>query len=165
MIHSFQFQDHHVLLDVESGAIHTLDDAAYSVVQAMEQGRDPYAVGVDVGTVREVLADLDELKSGGAFETQTPTAPEILGGSAIKSMCLHVAHDCNLRCRYCFAATGDFHGERMLMPFETGKRALDFLMERSGTRQHLEVDLFGGEPLMNWEVCKQLVAYGRVLEQ
>ncbi|MEA4870746.1 MAG: thioether cross-link-forming SCIFF peptide maturase [Christensenella sp.] len=165
MIHTFQFQTKNILLDVESGAIHTLDDAAFAVVRAMEQGRDPYAVGVEAETVREVLADLEELKSGGAFETQTPTAPEILGGSAIKSMCLHVAHDCNLRCRYCFAATGDFHGERMLMPLETGKRALDFLMEHSGTRQHLEVDLFGGEPLMNWTVCKQLVAYGRELEK
>ncbi len=165
MIHSFKFQDKNVLLDVESGAIHTVDDAAFAVVSAMEHGADPYAVGVDAETVSEVLSDLEELKAGGAFETETPTAPEILGGSAIKSMCLHVAHDCNLRCRYCFAATGDFHGERMLMSYETGKRALDLLMERSGTRQHLEVDLFGGEPLMNWDVCKQLVAYGRELEK
>ena len=165
MIHSFKFQNTNVLLDVESGAIHAVDDAAFAVVQAMERGVNPYGVGVDAETVREVLSDLDELKTSGAFETETPTAPEVLGGSAIKSMCLHVAHDCNLRCRYCFAATGDFHGERMLMPLEVGKRALDFLMERSGTRHHLEVDLFGGEPLMNWDVCKALVAYGRELEQ
>ena len=165
MIHSFKFQNHNVLLDVESGAIHTVDDAAFAVISALERGEDPYTVGVERDTVAEVLSDLEELKSSGAFETETPTAPEILGGSAIKSMCLHVAHDCNLRCRYCFAATGDFHGERMLMSFETGKRALDFLMERSGTRHNLEVDLFGGEPLMNWDVCKQLVAYGRELEK
>ena len=165
MIHSYKFQNQNVLLDVESGAIHSIDNAAFAVVQAMEHGKNPYGVGVDAETVREVLSDLDELKTSGAFETETPTAPEILGGSAIKSMCLHVAHDCNLRCRYCFAATGDFHGERMLMPLEVGKRALDLLMERSGTRHHLEVDLFGGEPLMNWDVCKQLVAYGRELEQ
>ena len=165
LIHSFKFQNTNVLLDVESGAIHAVDDAAFTVVSAMERGINPYGVGVDAETVREVLSDLDELKTSGAFETETPTAPEILGGSAIKSMCLHVAHDCNLRCRYCFAATGDFHGERMLMPLEVGKRALDLLMERSGTRHHLEVDLFGGEPLMNWDVCKALVAYGRELEQ
>ncbi len=150
---------------MESGAIHTLDDDAFAVVQALEHDVNPYSVGVSAETVAEVLADLEELKTGGAYETETQQAPEIAGGSAIKSMCLHVAHDCNLRCRYCFASTGDFHGARMLMPLETGKRALDFLIEHSGTRQHLEVDLFGGEPLMNWEVCKQLVAYGRELER
>lgn len=165
MIHSFRFQQLNILLDAESGAIHTLDDDAFAVVQAMETGVNPYSVGVSAETVAEVLADLEELKTGGSFEAETPQAPEIAGGSAIKSMCLHVAHDCNLRCRYCFASTGDFHGARMLMPLETGKRALDFLIERSGTRKHLEVDLFGGEPLMNWEICKQLVAYGRELER
>ncbi len=165
MIHSFRFQNHYVLLDVESGAIHELDDAAFAVVQAIELGNDPFSIGVDADTVREIQADLEELKSVGSYETETPVAPEIAGGSAIKSMCLHVAHDCNLRCRYCFAATGDFHGARMLMPLEIGKQALDFLMEHSGTRKHLEVDLFGGEPLMNWDVCKQLVAYGRELEK
>ena len=141
-----------------------MDDDAFAVVQAIEKGRSPFVAGIADTTVCEVLADLDELKQAGSFATETPEAPQIAGGSAIKSMCLHVAHDCNLRCRYCFAATGDFHGERMLMPLETGKRALDFLMEHSGTRQHLEVDLFGGEPLMNWDVCKKLVAYGRELE-
>ncbi len=165
MIHSFRFQQHNILLDVESGAIHELDDAAFAVVQAAEHGGDPFSAGIHEGTVREILSDLEELKLQGAFETQTPQAPEIAGGSAIKSMCLHVAHDCNLRCRYCFASTGDFHGERMLMPLTTGKRALDFLVEHSGTRKHLEVDLFGGEPLMNWDVCKQIVAYGRELEK
>lgn len=165
MIHSFKFQQHNVLLDVESGAIHELDDAAFAVVQAIERGNDPFSAGVAEETVREVLADIEELKESGAYASETPVAPEIAGGSAIKSMCLHVAHDCNLRCRYCFAATGDFHGARMLMPFAVGKRALDFLMERSGSRKHLEVDLFGGEPLMNWDVCKQLVAYGRELEK
>ena len=165
MIHAFRFQGHNILLDVESGAIHELDDAAFSVVQAIERGADPFSSGADQTTVREILQDLDELKTNGAFDAQAPQAPEISGGSAIKSMCLHVAHDCNLRCRYCFAATGDFHGERMLMPLETGKRALDFLMQNSGSRKHLEVDLFGGEPLMNWDVCRQLVSYGRELEQ
>lgn len=165
MIHSFRFQDKNILVDVESGAIHVLDDDAFLIVQAIEHGEDPFRVGVAEGTVREVLADLDELKTSGAYETETQVAPEVLGGSAIKSMCLHVAHDCNLRCKYCFAATGDFHGERMLMPLDVGKRALDFLMEHSKGRKHLEVDLFGGEPLMNWDVCKKLVAYGRELEQ
>ncbi|MCE5189311.1 MAG: thioether cross-link-forming SCIFF peptide maturase [Eubacteriales bacterium] len=165
MIHAFRFQDLNVLLDVESGAIHTLDDAAFAVVQALESGKDAYSIGVKNETVAEVIADLNELRENGAYEAEAGNAPEVTGGTAIKSMCLHVAHDCNLRCRYCFASTGDFHGARMLMTPETGRRALDFLIQRSGTRKHLEVDLFGGEPLMNWDVCKQLVAYGRELER
>lgn len=165
MIHSFQFQDRFILVDVESGAIHSLDEPAYRIVQAIEHGDDPHGVGVDADTVKEVLSDLEELKENGAYETESMTAPEIPGGSAIKSICLHVAHDCNLRCKYCFAATGDFHGERMLMPLDVGKRAMDFLIEHSGTRKHLEVDLFGGEPLMNWPVCVGIVNYGRELEK
>lgn len=165
MIHSFQFQNRFILVDVESGAIHSLDEPAYRIVQAIEHGDDPCGVGVDADTVKEVLSDLEELKENGAYETESMTAPEIPGGSAIKSICLHVAHDCNLRCKYCFAATGDFHGVRMLMPLDVGKRAMDFLIEHSGTRKHLEVDLFGGEPLMNWPVCVGIVNYGRELEK
>ena len=165
MFHSFPFQDTYILLDVESGAIHTVDAETYAVVRALEQGRDAYACGLPRETVDEILSDLDELRQAGGFDTPALTAPAVSGGAAIKSMCLHVAHDCNLRCKYCFAATGDFHGARMLMDERTGKRALDFLMERSGKRRHLEVDLFGGEPLMNLPVCKALVAYGRALEK
>jgi len=165
LIHSFHFRDINILIDVESGAMHTLDDDAFAVAQAIERGADPFSSGVAAATVREVLDDLEELKRAGAYGTQTPTAPPVAGGSAIKSLCLHVAHDCNLRCRYCFASTGDFHGGRMLMPIDVGKRALDFLMKKSGSRHHLEVDLFGGEPLMNLPVCEQIVTYGRELER
>jgi len=165
VIHSFQFKDKYILVDVESGALHELDEPAYRVVQAIEHGEDPFQTGVDEAAVREVSCDLAELKEKGAFEAEALSAPEIPGGSAIKSMCLHVAHDCNLRCKYCFAATGDFHGERMLMPLSVGRQALEFLMEHSGARKHLEVDLFGGEPLMNWPVCVGIVEYGRELEK
>ncbi len=165
LIHSFQFQDLFILVDVESGALHLLDETAFKVVQAIERGDDPYAVGVASDTVKEVLSDLAELKQSGAYDTEAMTAPEIPGGSAIKSICLHVAHDCNLRCKYCFASTGDFHGARMIMPLDVGKRAMDFLIEHSGSRHHLEVDLFGGEPLMNWPVCVGIVNYGRELEK
>jgi len=165
LIHSFQFQDKFILVDVESGALHELDEPAFRVVQAVERGEDPLQTGVDETTVQEVLADLEELRKAGAYQAEALVAPEIPGGSAIKSMCLHVAHDCNLRCKYCFAATGDFHGERMIMPLSVGKRALEFLMEHSGSRKHLEVDLFGGEPLMNWPVCVGIVEYGRELEK
>jgi len=165
VIHSFRFADLNILLDVESGAIHLLDEEAFLVARAVERGEDPFASGVDASAVREVLDDLDELRRAGSLDAVAPEPPEIAGGSAIKSMCLHVAHDCNLRCKYCFASTGDFHGGRMLMPFEVGRRALDFLIRHSGKRRHLEVDLFGGEPLLNLPVCKQLVEYGRALER
>ena len=165
MIHSFQFEDINVLLDVESGAIHTVDDATLAVLQALESGNSPYACALPHAEIEEILMELDMLRRSGSLDAAPLEAPAVAGGAAIKSMCLHVAHDCNLRCKYCFAATGDFHGQRLLMPLETGKRALDFLMRASGRRKCLEVDLFGGEPLMNLEVCKQLVSYGRELEQ
>lgn len=165
MIHSFQFEDINVLLDVESGAIHTVDDATFAVVQALERGVPVSSCGVTEAEAEEILAELDALRAEGSLDARAQEPPTIDGGTAIKSMCLHVAHDCNLRCKYCFAATGDFHGQRMLMPFEVGKQALDFLMQSSKGRRHLEVDLFGGEPLMNLPVCKQLVAYGRELEK
>ena len=165
MIHSFQFEDLYILLDVESGAIHAVDGDTFAVVQAVEQGRDPYACGLSRGEIDEILAELDGLRAEGSLDAPAQQAPKIAGGTAIKSMCLHVSHDCNLRCKYCFAATGDFHGARMLMSEEVGKQALDFLMERSGNRKHLEVDLFGGEPQMNLPVCKAVVAYGRALEK
>ncbi len=153
------------MVDTESGAIHITDDDAYLIARALEMGEDPLSCGVEIDVAKEILSELDALKAQGSFAAETKEAPPVLGGTAIKSMCLHVAHDCNLRCKYCFAATGEFHGERMLMPFDVGKRALDFLMRNSGARKHLEVDLFGGEPLMNLSVCKQLVSYGRELEQ
>jgi len=165
MIHSFRFHEKNIVLDVETGAVHLLDDASFAVVSAVENGEDPYACGVDAGEVAEILAELDELKAQGAFDTPIQDAPPVRGGSVIKSMCLHVAHDCNLRCKYCFASTGDFHGERMVMDLETAKAAIDFVLTHSGNRKHLEVDLFGGEPLLNFDVCKAVVAYGREREK
>lgn len=165
MIHAFQFQDLYILRDTESGAIHLLDDKAYAVAKAIETGGDVSACGPDKREADEILAEFAELKAQGALDAPMPSAPMVQGGYVIKSMCLHVAHDCNLRCKYCFAATGDFHGQRMLMTSETGRQALDFLMTASGNRKHLEVDLFGGEPLMNLAVCKDIVAYGRALEK
>ena len=165
MNHAFRFEDINILLDVESGAIQTLDEPAYLVAKAMEECGDAYACALPKETVDEVLADFEELREQGAFDSPAVTPPEVSGGPAIKSMCLHVAHDCNLRCKYCFASTGDFGGARTMMPAETGKAALEYLMKASGKRHHLEVDLFGGEPLMNLGVCKELVAYGRELEK
>lgn len=165
MIHTFRFQDLNVVLDVESGAVHLLDDGAFAVLSALERGQDPYtACSLANAEIEEILSEYASLKAQGLIDRDELEAPPVRGGSAIKSLCLHVAHDCNLRCKYCFASTGDFHGARMMMPFSIGKASIDFLMEHSGGRKHLEVDLFGGEPLMNFDVCKQIVAYGREQE-
>ena len=165
MIHAFEYRDRYLVLDVESGAIHRLDRLSFEIVQAMEQGNDVYALPYSREDIDEVLSEIDELRRMGSFDSPAPEpVMRDAESSPIKSMCLNVAHDCNLRCRYCFAETGEFHGGRMLMSAETGKRALDFLIEHSGNRRHLEVDLFGGEPLMNFDVVKSIVAYGRELE-
>ena len=165
MIHAFPFSDIYVLLDVESGALHELDAEAYKVVSAIIDGRDPEKAGVPVHDVAEIRREIASLEDEGALNAEAAVAPSVRGGSVIKSLCLHVAHDCNLRCKYCFASTGDFHGERMLMSWDVAKRAMDLLIAKSGKRRHLEVDLFGGEPLLNWPLCEKIVAYGRKLER
>lgn len=166
MIHAFRFHELYLILDVESGALHQVDEAAYAVVQALERGWDVYGLPYPERQIREIVQEVEELKAAGSICAPEPEAPagEAGGGQVVKSMCLHVAHDCNLRCRYCFADTGEFHGPRGLMPPEVARRALDFLMEKSGKRKHLEVDLFGGEPLMNMETVREAVRYGRALE-
>lgn len=165
MIHAFRFQQHYLALDVESGAVHSMDEQAYEVVRAMEEGRPLESLPYPADEVAEICAELEALRDAGAFELAEPVPPQGAGGQVVKAMCMHMAHDCNLRYRYCFADTGEFHGERMLMPEEVAYAALDFLLAHSGNRHNLEVDLFGGEPLMNWEVVKKTVAYGRTLEQ
>jgi uncharacterized protein len=153
-----------LVLDVESGAVHLLDELAFDVVGALCSERDPYSLGHPIEDVKSVLDELEQLKAKRQFDSPEPVVNGTNGGQVIKAMCLHVAHDCNLRCKYCFASTGDFHGERMLMSLDVGKKALDFLIAHSGNRKHLEVDFFGGEPLMNFDVVKALVGYGRELE-
>ncbi len=172
MIHAFSFTDprdnteQYFILDVESGAVHMVDHAAYLVAAAIEQGNDVASIDLPGEEAEEILAEFSELQKAGMFNSPEQTPPPTQETTqVVKAMCLHIAHDCNLRCKYCFASTGEFHGARMLMPFETAKAALDFLIARSGKRKHLEVDLFGGEPLMNFDVVKETVAYGRELEK
>lgn len=166
MIHAFVYRGAYLVLDVESGAVHEVDKPSFDVISAVEQGNAVYALPYSRSLIDEILAEIDELKAEGIFDSPAPLAPNNVGAhSPIKSMCLNIAHDCNLRCAYCFAETGEFHGGRMLMPFETARAALDFLMIRSGLRHNLEVDLFGGEPLMNFDVVKKTVEYGRQLEK
>ena len=173
MIHAFKFKDVindrwlYLVLDVESGAIHELDESAFIVARNIELGLDPLQSGQNEVQVHEVLAEFEQLRNLGmlytkehAYKANEQTYPQI-----IKAMCLHVAHDCNLRCKYCFASTGKFKGERMLMQMDVAKAALDLLIARSGTRKNLEVDLFGGEPLLNFAAVEGIVSYGRQLEK
>ena len=166
MIHAFEYRGTYLVLDVESGAVHEVDKPSFDVISALEQGNAVDALPYSHTIIDEILEEIEQLKKENLFDTKAPDAPKSNGAaSPIKSMCLNVAHDCNLRCAYCFAETGEFHGGRMLMPFETAKAALDMLIKRSGGRYHLEVDLFGGEPLMNWDTVKRTVEYGRELEK
>ncbi len=178
MIHQYKLGGYNIVLDVCSGAVHAVDDVAYDVIAAFE-GSDRAAVIAavtkkhpDVPEV-EIAACYDEVKSladaGELFAPDTfePMAGELKEKCAgvVKALCLHIAHTCNLNCAYCFASQGKYNGERAVMSFEVGKQALDFLVANSGTRRNLEVDFFGGEPLLNFDVVKDLVAYARTLEK
>ena len=161
-------------LDVNSGAVHVLDEMAWETLRLREEHMPREAILAALGerfgaqTIAEVLDELDELTAQGQLNAPDDTADIDLTPTpgVVKAMCLHAAHDCNLRCAYCFAATGDFHmAHRSLLSLEVGKRALEWLVAHAGHRHTLEVDFFGGEPLMNLPVVQQLVAYGRELER
>ena len=171
MIHSMERQGRYLILDVESGALHEVDELVYQIASVWEtQGRDalPDALAgrFDADELNEALAELDELHEQGMFDSPEQPYVSFMDNTLIvKSMCLHVTHDCNLRCDYCFAGKGDYHSGKAFLPLDVGKKALEFLMTHSGERENLEVDFFGGEPLMNFTVVKQLVDYGRELEK
>ena len=180
MIHQYTLNGYNIILDVNSGSIHVTDDLAFEAVRLTDEGWPQDRIikelserfsgrGVTAQDVRDSLDDIEELRAAGKlFSTETfeDKAFDLKKRSTvIKALCLLVAHTCNLNCSYCFAAQGNFKGQHGLMSFETGKRALDFLVENSGLRRNLEVDFFGGEPLMNFEVCKELVAYARSIEK
>lgn len=180
MIHQYRLGGYNIVLDVFSGSVHAVDDLAYDII-ALYESHTPQEItssmlekyaGKPEGTTEEIadcLSAVAQLKDGGKLFTPDTYADKAFDfknrSTVVKALCLHVAHACNLNCEYCFAAQGKFHGNTALMDFETGKRALDFLVEHSGTRRNLEVDFFGGEPLVNWGVCKQLVEYARSIEK
>lgn len=183
MIHQYKSNGYNIVMDVNSGSIHVVDDIVYDMIPLIEKA------GGEIGdreallarmrkegnfscTEEELAEAVDEVlelaESGQLF------APDIYENyvydfkkrqTVVKALCLHIAHDCNLACRYCFAEEGEYHGRRALMSLEVGKKALDFLVANSGNRVNLEVDFFGGEPLLNWQVVKELVEYGRSLEE
>ena len=181
MVHQYKLNGYNIVLDTCSGAVHAVDDVAYDIIalfqekseeEIIEQMMLKYGDRPDVceEEIRICISDVRGLKEQGKLFTKDQYEPladrfKERSGNIVKALCLHVAHTCNLNCSYCFASQGKYHGERALMSFETGKRALDFLVENSGSRTNLEVDFFGGEPLMNWEVVKQLVLYARSIEK
>ena len=181
MEHQYKLGGYNIVLDICSGSAHVVDDIAYDIIEIFEkQTRDEVISSVfekyknkDGVTLEDISALYDEvlgLKNSGALftpDTYEPMADKLKAKTSgvIKALCLHVAHTCNLNCSYCFASQGKYHGERALMSLEVGKRALDFLIENSGSRHNLEVDFFGGEPLMNFEMLKDLVAYAREIEK
>lgn len=176
MIHQYKMNGYNIVIDGNSGSIHVVDDVAYDGI-AMYQDhtkeeichtlQDRYHISDDA--VQEMLREIEllirqkQLFSEDIFFDAAKQFKQ--RQSVLKAICLHVAHDCNMDCEYCFAGKGQYHGERSIMSLETGKQALDWLIEQSGSRRHLEVDFFGGEPLLDWDIIKKLVAYGRSRER
>ncbi|MDO4356102.1 MAG: thioether cross-link-forming SCIFF peptide maturase [Clostridia bacterium] len=176
MIHQYKMNGYNIVLDVNSGCVHVVDDVAYDIIALFEDTpREQIASAmaekypdVSAEDIGGILDDVAQMKADGTLFSEDIYADIAFDFKArstvVKALCLHVTHDCNLACRYCFAEEGEYHGQRALMSFEVGKQALDFLIANSGHRTNLEVDFFGGEPLMNWKVVKQLVEYGRSRE-
>lgn len=181
MVHQYKLNGYNIVLDTCSGAVHVVDEVAYDVIEMypvksaseiVTELLEKYKGREDVTEEElrlciedvEILVNAKKLYTEDNFESMAGTFKE-RSGNIVKALCLHVAHTCNLNCSYCFASQGKYHGERAIMSYEVGKRALDFLIENSGTRRNLEVDFFGGEPLMNWDVVKDLVKYARSVEK
>lgn len=175
MIHQYQSNGYNIVLDVNSGAVHVVDQVTYDVIALFEEFDTDSIIEkltpkYSEADIKEVIEEVKQLKEDGQLFTEDIYQPFVekfkeTRQTVVKALCLHIAHDCNLACKYCFAEEGEYHGRRALMSFEVGKKALDFLVANSGNRVNLEVDFFGGEPLMNWDVVKQLVEYGRSLEE
>lgn len=175
VIHQYKNNGYNIVLDVNSGSVHVVDDLVYDVIALLEEGKSEQETVEALkdrypeAELLEALGECRELKEAGVLFTEDIYEKAIFDYKArptvVKALCLHIAHDCNLACKYCFAEEGEYHGRRALMSYEVGKKALDFLIANSGSRHNLEVDFFGGEPLMNWQVVKDLVAYGRSQEE
>ncbi len=187
MVHRYRNNGYNIVLDVNSGSVHVVDDMTYDIISlyddhsrqetaeapAASQTREEIVEALAAAWPREEIMEacdeIDELITDGLLFSEDPCGdlmPDLTDREpVVKALCLHIAHDCNLACRYCFAGKGEYSGQRELMSPEVGKAALDFLIANSGHRRNLEVDFFGGEPLMNWEVVKEIVRYGREQEQ
>ena len=174
MLHKFSMNGINVLMDIYSGAVHAVDDVAYDIADLYpemnaDELAEKFADKYSREQIYEAVEELKELKDAGMLYTEDEyegVLEQVKNRApVVKALCLHVAHDCNLKCRYCFAEEGEYHGKRSLMSAEVGKKAIDFIIANSGKRRNLEVDFFGGEPLMNFDVVKEIVEYGREQEK
>lgn len=179
MVHQYKNNGYNIVLDVCSGSVHVVDELVYDMIAMYEDKskdeiktaiKETYGDTYSDGDIEDAYSDIEELKSAGMLFSEDVYKDVIIDfkkrKTVVKALCLHIAHDCNLACKYCFADEGEYHGQkRELMSLEVGKKAIDFLIENSGNRVNLEVDFFGGEPLMNFDVVKEIVAYGRSKEK
>ncbi len=179
MTHLYQSHGYNIVLDVDSGSVHVVDDVTYELIPqveaALEEGLSDEEITRKLGggvldvAKKEAISEILELKDSGQLFSHDEYEDRIEDfmhrETVVKAMCLHVAHACNLGCKYCFAGEGEYHGPCGIMSLEVGKKALDYLVANSGSRRNLEVDFFGGEPLLNWDVVKELVRYGRSIEK
>lgn len=174
MIHKYSMNGLFIVLDVNSGAVHIVDEAVYNVLDFYKEMSEQEIINklsdrFSQTELHEAIAEIKELEENKMLYTEDiyeQVIPMInKRNPVVKALCLHIAHDCNLKCKYCFAEEGEYHGKRELMTTEVGKKAIDFLIKASGTRKNLEVDFFGGEPLMNFQVVKDIVEYARFLEK
>lgn len=180
MVHCYKLNGYNIVIDGNSGAVHSVDEVAFDIISLYESTPKDEIIklmlekykdrdDINESELNAVFDDIEALKAQGKLFSKDIYADMAIDfkkrDSVVKALCLHIAHDCNLACKYCFAGKGEYHGEKALMSFEVGKAALDFLIKNSGTRKNLEVDFFGGEPLLNFEVVKKLVAYGREQEK
>ncbi len=179
MVHQYKNNGYNIVLDVNSGSVHVVDDLSYDMIAMYEHSDaeeivaamlDKYQKdGITREDIEETLNEIESLKDDNALFSVDIYEDKIIDfkkrKTVVKALCLHIAHDCNLACRYCFAEEGEYKGRKALMSLEVGKKAIDFLISNSGNRRNLEVDFFGGEPLMNWDVVKEIVKYGREQEK
>lgn len=180
MVHCYKLNGYNIVIDGNSGAVHSVDEVAFDIISLYESTPKDEIIklmlekykdrdDINESELNAVFDDIEALKAQGKLFSKDIYADMAIDfkkrDSVVKALCLHIAHDCNLACKYCFAGKGEYYGEKALMSFEVGKAALDFLIKNSGTRKNLEVDFFGGEPLLNFEVVKKLVAYGREQEK
>ena len=177
LIHQYKLNGYNIVIDGNSGSIHSVDKPAYMAIHLLDEGISEKEIYTELTKkfqleeyeINELLNDINDMKKEGILFSEDPyedVASKFKNNqSVLKAICLHVAHGCNMDCEYCFAGKGEYSGKAGIMPLHVGKAALDFLVRESGERKNLEVDFFGGEPLLNWDVCKELVAYGRELEK
>jgi uncharacterized protein len=173
MVHKYKMYGTNIVVDVNSGAVHVFDDVSHEILDFYKDNEKEFVIGklsnkYSRDQIEEAFSEIEKLEEAGQLFSEDEykdILPSIKRKPVVKALCLHVSHDCNLRCKYCFASTGDFGGHRSVMSPEVGKKAIDLLIKESGNRRNLEIDFFGGEPLMNFETVKEVVSYARGKEQ